>query len=246
MNTRIHIQEELNGLNSQLPSETSGTPYSVPDGYFESFAASVLSKISAVAELSAREEIAQLSPLLAGISRKMPYELPDQFFQTLDEDLELIMAEEEESVTLSLISKDMPFEVPAGYFNNLPQQVLEKLPAKDAKVIHMRSRKWMHVAVAAMFAGVIAISGLLYFNGKKNDVAVDNPKWVANKLKNVSDRDLDEFVKTTDLDAASTVTAQNKSVKTAEVKKLLQDVSDNELDAFLNQVPVAEEELAIN
>jgi hypothetical protein len=42
------------------------------------------------------------------------------------------------------------------------------------------------------------------------------------------------------------VTAQNKSVKTAEVKKLLQDVSDNELDAFLNQVPVAEEELAIN
>lgn len=245
MNTRIHIQEELNGLNSQLPSETSGTPYSVPEGYFEGFAASVLSKIRAVPELSAREEIAELSPLLAGISRKMPYELPDQFFQTLDEDLLFIMADEEESVTLSMIKKDMPFEVPAGYFNDLPQQVLEKLPSQGAKVIHMSSRKWMRVAVAAIFVGVITISGLLYFNGK-NDVTVDNPQWVAKKLKNVSDRDLDEFVKTTDLNASSSVTAQNKSVKTAEVKKLLQDVSDNELDAFLNQVPVAEEELAIN
>ena len=168
MNTRIHIQEELNGLNSQLPSENSGNPYSVPEGYFEGFAASVLSKIRAVAELSAREEIAQLSPLLAGISREMPYELPEQFFQTLDEDLQFIMTEEEESATLSLINKEMPFEVPAGYFNDLPQQVLEKLPSKGAKVIHMKSRKWMRVAVAAMFAGVIAISGLLYFNGNRN------------------------------------------------------------------------------
>ena len=96
MNRRDHIQDELQGLNSSLPPEGNGTPFSVPQGYFEGLAASVLSRIKAEQAGSAAEEIAQLSPFLANISRKMPFEVPDQYFQTNIEVLPAIPADNED------------------------------------------------------------------------------------------------------------------------------------------------------
>ncbi|MES2883136.1 MAG: hypothetical protein V4676_13380, partial [Bacteroidota bacterium] len=62
----------------------------------------------------------------------------------------------------------------------------------------------------------------------------------AGQLKNVSTTELDEFINTANVSSTSTETASNKS---NELKTLLQDVSDSELDAFLNQVPTDDEDL---
>ena len=70
MNNWITIQEELRALNSELPLEKGPEIYSVPEGYFENFAALMLQKIKAEQVESASEEMGALSPLLAGLSKK--------------------------------------------------------------------------------------------------------------------------------------------------------------------------------
>src|SRR3954463_14078072 len=197
MNTRNTIQDELKALNSELESYPHSLPYSVPEGYFNSLAESILRRVKAQ-DLEASDEIAELSPLLSGLSKQMPFEVPADYFASNMDDLASISAGDENSVILSLIDKEMPYEVPYGYFEQLPVAVMNRVAPKKAKVVSMARRGWMRVAAAAMVAGIITISGIFYFN-RGREIPVDNPQWVASKLKTVSDKELEEFVKTTDV-----------------------------------------------
>lgn len=249
MNNRNTIQDELNELNSGLSSNTNGTPYSVPEGYFEGLAASVLAKIKGEQAVSASEEIAQLSPMLAGISKKLPYSVPDDYFQSNIEGLKAFTSEEEESLVLSFIDKQMPYEVPAGYFANVPDQVLEKISDRT-RVVPLMKRKWMRLAVAAVVTGIIAVSGINYFNSRGNASDGSNSgEAVAVELNEVSTEELNEFINNTTAgitdDNKNQLTAQNTPSR-KEVKQLFDDVSDKELEAFLNQVPTEIEEIEIN
>jgi len=243
MNSRDNIQDELKGLNSNLPLEANKTPYSVPQGYFEGLASSLLSKIKGDGEFSSSQEIAQLSPLLAAIDRKMPNTIPENFFERGIEELPVLIRDEN-SLVLSFVSKEMPFDLPLEYFANLPEQVLSKVSDRGAKVIPIVRRKWMRMAVAAVITGIISLSGYLYFTSKTSSGNLNAP--IAQQLKNVSTKEIDEFIKTADPVVATTeivsTSGTKEKVKT-EVKQLLTDVSDKELDAFLNQVPTDDEDL---
>lgn len=248
MNNRNTIKDELNELNSGLRPDADNTPYSVPEGYFEGLAASVLAKIKGEQPVSASEEIAQLSPLLAGISKKLPFSIPDDYFRSNIEGLKAF-TESEESSVLSFVDKRMPYEVPTGYFANIPEQVLEKISDRT-KVVPLMKRKWMRLAVAAVVTGVITISGINYFNKGGNGSAGEGSSVpVAVELKKASTEELDEFLNTT----AVGVTDENKVQMTAqnnpskkEVTRLFDEVSDKELEAFLNQVPTEDEEIVVN
>ena len=242
MSNRNTIQDELNALNSGLNPNSDNNPFSVPEGYFEGLAASVLAKIKGEATVSAVEEIAQLSPLLANISRTLPYSVPEDYFQSNLEGLTAFTSENEESLVLSFIDKAMPYEVPTGYFANVPEQVLEKISDRT-KVVPLMRKKWMRLAVAAMVVGVMSISGIVYFNNRSN-VTPSDP---VTAVKKASTEELNDFIKTTAADVTdgkTQVIAKNKTPKT-EAKKLFADVSDKELDAFLDQMP-ADDELDIN
>jgi hypothetical protein len=242
MNDRNTTQDELNELNSGLTPPSGNNPYSVPEGYFEGLASSVLAKIKGEVSVSAADEIAQLSPLVAGISRHIPYSLPDNYFQSNIEGLHALTAEDEESLVLSFVSKEMPYEVPTGYFANLPEQVLEKVSAKQAKVVHLGARKWMRFAVAAMVTGVMAISGFFYFSNRGGTKTTSDPVVA---VKKASIQELDEFIKTTAVnDGKAQVTAKNTAPR-ADGKKIFADVSDKELNAFLDQMP-ADDVMDIN
>ncbi|MET0570513.1 MAG: hypothetical protein ABWZ79_03715 [Pedobacter agri] len=244
-----NIQDELKDLNSSLPSKANEPAFSVPEGFFEGFAASVMARIKmeAAAIESASSEIAELSPFLASISRKMPFDIPGNYFQTNIDVLPAIIADNEESLVLSFIEKDMPFEVPQGYFYNLPDKVMDAVETREHKVVRMSGRKWIRMSVAAMIVGIITLGGIRYF---KNDntgtvdtnVATQNTNQDINKeLKTVSTAELDAFIKTTVVADNNSSTAINSN-KSNDVKTLLEDVSDKELDAFLDQVPTDEEE----
>ena len=226
MNSKKHIQDELNELNSKLPANEQDPVYSVPEGYFEGLADSVMAKIKGEASQSPSDEIRQLSPLLAGLSRVLPYSVPEHYF---DDNINALPAftSDQESLVLSFIEKDMPYEVPMGYFANFPETVLEKLNT-GATVIPIRRKRWMHMAAAAVVAGIIMFSGLAYF---RSSSPVKDP--VAVEIKKASTEELNAFVKTTDLSLDENSTAQNNT----EVKHLLKDISDKELEAFLEQIP---------
>ena len=75
MNNQNNIQDELRGLNSNLPAYNSQqNPFSVPEGYFDGLAAFVLAKIKGQ-NTSVADELKDISPFLANLSREclIPY-----------------------------------------------------------------------------------------------------------------------------------------------------------------------------
>jgi hypothetical protein len=244
MNSHNNIEDELRGMNSDLPANPDKNPFSVPEGYFEGLAGSIMAKIKTGEGITAKEEIASLSPLLASISRSMPYEVPGNYFQSNIDELPYIVGDDPQSAILSLVERVTPYEVPFDYFTNFPGQVLEKVTDRQTRLIPMVRRKWMRLAVAAMVAGIIALTGYFY-SLQKNGFDAEQP--IAQQLKNVSTKELSEFIKTADVTAASNSTVHNKPAVVTEVKSMLNGVSDKELDAFLRQVPTDDEDLsAIN
>jgi hypothetical protein len=243
MNKQITIQEELKELNIELPFESGLKIYTVPEGYFEGFAASVLQRIKA-GQGSASEEISSLSPLLASLSKAMPFSVPEGYFSKNTEELSGLMNEEILPEILQGL-KETPYGVPAGYFENLPALILKKVNPKQAKVISMSSsRKWMGYAAAAVMAGVIAISSFLYFgNNQTVDPSSQPHEWVAKKLKNVPDKELDEFISTASVGTTSIAKTDGADNT---VRKLLKDVPDSELDKFLDEVSVEEDLSLVN
>jgi len=242
MSSHKYIQDELRELNSTLPLHVKEPVFSVPEGYFENFAASVLARIKKETAVSAADELASLSPLLAGLSKKMPYDVPQNYFSTLSDDVPALVQDDELPAILAGHPKTNPYEVPSGYFDNLPGQVVAKVAPKQAKVVAFNRTRWMRVAAAALVAGAIAISGLVYFNSRPaTDSAQASYNWIANQLKNVSNQDLEDFIETTDVPEAD----QMATNKTPEIRQMLKDVSEKELDAFLSQIPTDDEELSI-
>jgi hypothetical protein len=244
MNNWVTIQEELKALNSQLPLDKGPEIYSVPEGYFESFAALMLQKIKAEQVESPSEEIGALSPLLAGLSKKMPYSVPVGYFSKNTEGLSALVDDDVPELLQGL--KKLPYSVPDGYFENFPELILKKVNPEQAKVISISSsRRWMRYAAAAVIAGVIAITSVFYFGNEKSvDPASQPHEWVAKKLKNVPDKELDEFINTTAVN--TTAIAHTDNGGKTEVKKLLKDIPDSELDKFLDEVSVEENLSLIN
>jgi hypothetical protein len=73
-----------------------GTPYVIPIGYFEDFADILRYRIQfeydGFGELkseSAPEEISEISPLLAGLKNKNPYQVPAGYFERLDSKMQV-------------------------------------------------------------------------------------------------------------------------------------------------------------
>lgn len=69
-----------------LVKSTAGLsmPFDVPSGYFENLSSSILEKIKIQEQTSATEELQNLSPLLASISKENVYTVPGGYFETLN------------------------------------------------------------------------------------------------------------------------------------------------------------------
>ena len=243
MNNRTAIKDELNELNSLLPLEKGPELYSVPVGYFEGFAESVVQRLK-IDSLSSSEELEEIAPFLASLPKEMAFSVPAGYFSEATKGLSDWV--KEESLPQFLQSdRQMPFSVPDGYFESLPGIILKKVSPREAKIIPISSsRKWMRYAVAAMVAGIIAVSSVLYFgnNNQPIDPSSESYEWVATNLKNVPNKELDEFINATYI-SSSALANTNASDKT-EVRKLLKDISDSEINKFLEEVPLDNEDLS--
>src|SRR5215203_3965666 len=125
MSNRTTIKDELNELNSLLPFEKGPELYSVPLGYFEGFAHSVLQRLK-IDSLSSFEELEEVSPFLASIPKKMPFSVPDGYFTATTEGLS-DWVKEESLPEFVQSRKQMPFSVPDGYFEGLAGTILNKV-----------------------------------------------------------------------------------------------------------------------
>jgi hypothetical protein len=242
MSQNANILQELRELESSLANQPAQPVFSVPEGYFDGLAETVMRRLKAFEATDVVEELSYLSPRLNEISREMPYEVPSGYFEELNEKAWSIIEKNrtahaelsELSPLLAGLKKQMPYEVPQGYFEN-------SVPAGKvvtAKVVSISSRSWFKFAAAAIVTGVIVLAGFIYFNSKPDPV--DEPyAWVKKSIKKVDKTEIDEFVTL----ANQEITGSNSIVsfpKPEEIKELMKDISDKELQDFLNDAPDVE------
>lgn len=242
MTNRNTILNELNDIGSTLGNINPQNLFAVPYGYFEGFPTQIMNRIKALEAADAKEELEYLSPLLSKVSKAMPYSVPAGFFQDfgdsvmerLNENVNHQTSKEEIaslSPLLSSLENKNPYSVPAGYFETLET----KADKKEARIISITHRKWYRMAIAAVFIGIVAITGLLLINRGKTGGDYDPHTWVQkNVINKVSDEKINEFVTLVTPEEAQKAGDENAAATQAEVKELMKDVSQKEIDEFLN------------
>lgn len=242
MTNRNTITNELNELGSVLGNSFPQNIYAVPNGYFEGLPTQIMNRIKALEAADVKEELEYLSPLLSNVSKEMPYSVPAGYFQSLNESISYAISSaeqssEEEINSLSPLLESLknknPYSVPAGYFESLDTKTVRK----EATVISITKRRWYRLAVAAVFIGVIVISGLLFIG--KNKVTVNNPQaWI--KKQKISPEKIDEFVTLVKDDTNTKPEEETDAVKQAEIKELMKDVPEKDIEEFLNDAVALE------
>jgi len=233
---------ELADLGSTLKDHSPQNTYAVPSGYFEGLVDQILNRIKALEATDANEELRFLSPLLSNLTKKTPYTVPADYFQNFSDGMLHMLSEhadyqtsEEEIDTLSPLLSSLknknPYSVPAGYFETLETKV-EK---KETKVISITRRRWYRLAVAAVVIGAVAIGGLVFLKSSQLDPNKNPQAWIEKNVnKKVSNEKIDELVTLVNEDNNQKADDENDASKQAEIKELMKDVSEKEIQDFLN------------
>jgi len=237
------ILMELKEISPVVAGISSLNPYQLPAEYFETFPEQMMKRIRTVS-LSAKEELESLSPLLNSLSKQIPFDLPVNYFQDLSEQvlvgvkaIEFVNEELENLSPLmnSLKSKSL-YKVPFGYFGTLPEMILNKVKNQEerGKLISIRPvRRLMKYAVAAIFVGVIAIGSWFVLNNQPG--VIQPTAKVENAVHQASDEEMLNFIQNDDAPAAETALNTNEEMNEADMKVMLANVPDEELEQFANE-----------
>ena len=223
-------------------------PYSVPQGYFEKLPELILNRVRAENALNPQEEIEAISPLLSQLRNKQPFNVPVGYFNDLPENItdgaKAIDVVNEELENLSPLMNGLKqkkaYQVPEAYFDGLPEAILEKAKAQQgAKVISIGfTRKLMRYAAAAVVVGIMITGALFFFNTRING-SIDPLAEVENKVTNtnlVTDKALQEYVEyQTSVDMTPTVISNGDDMDESDMKEMLADVTDEEIQAYVEQ-----------
>ena len=239
--SRVQTQE----TSLVLPASKQN-PYSVPTGYFETLADTILNRLKAEKASSAKEEIEALSPVLGKLNKTNPYTLPAGYFDELATNItdgaKAIELVNEELENLSPLMIDLKnknvYEAPEGYFDSLANSLLAKAKQQQpAKVVSMNfSRKIMRYAAAAVVAAVVFGAGWFIISDKGGAVNPTEEK-IAKELDKVSDDELIKFFEddNTAIDDNTVAAIQSPEIDAADMKDMLADISDEELQQYLEE-----------
>ncbi len=250
MTKRDQILKELKELESSL-GDIQQPDYQVPAGYFDNFSAEMIRRIKALESSDAREELENLSPLLSALPKKAPYTVPEGYFSDMSKNIGVpvsdhIPADEAISPVLASLKDKATYQVPAGYFENLGENALKKVIRTEAKMIPITGRKWFRYAAAASVIAFVTMLAFLIPGQDKSEADNTSYAWVKNNLKKVSTDDISEFVELATVEPADVVKTETRD----EISSLLRDVSDKEIQDFLNETQLTEfsgdEELILN
>lgn len=196
------------------------TPYQTPEGFFEDFAGILMLRIQIEASggldltdgglrdrFSSLEEISEISPLLAGIQKKNPYQAPSGYF---------------ESLKVSIRSSE-PVLISGSDLNR------SQSSGSGGKRIPLFSGKGFRYGIAACLVALLGT--FLLFKANQG-----NPTDPINGLSNVSARDMANFLDSDDIHWTPSVSpSETASVDFSEgdIHALFSSISDEELVQYL-------------
>jgi hypothetical protein len=113
------ILNELKELSPVLASMEKVSPFTVPAGYFDQLASTMVTRVENADELNA------LSPSLASMERINPFTVPEGYFEMLTTDIlmEIKHIHEQENNAV----------VPEGYFESLPAAIMARIKSQETE-----------------------------------------------------------------------------------------------------------------
>lgn len=195
MNTRIDIINELAQLQSPLANQQPVNVFTVPQGYFEGLAASVMRAVQGdnilqtlqppanadvpegyfdnlagniLNKIKAQENEAEtLSPLLESLRKTNVFTVPQGYFEGLSEGILAGQSDMDPALSPALegLRRQPVFTVPQGYFETLPDQITGKLSQPKGKLVGFVRSRFVKYAAAAVVTGVMAL-GVYQFTQK--------------------------------------------------------------------------------
>ena len=222
--------------------------YQVPEGYFDTLAGNIMNRIKAGETDSPKEELELLSPLLGKIGKKNPFASPEGYFTEFSDNIVAgvkavaFVNEELENLPPALadLKNKNVYEVPDGYFDSNPAAILAKAKQQQpAKIISIGfSKKMMQYAAAAVVLGIIAVSS--YVIATKPGEAAGGDTIAKTGLDSVAvakipDQEIESFLNTSNVSIADISASEDNAVDETDIKDLLADISDEELQQYLEQ-----------
>jgi len=239
---RIAIEEKA-GADPVL-TISKDNPYQAPQGYFDGLAGNILNRIKAGESENPKDELELLSPLLSQIGKKNPFSAPGGYFTDISDNIVAgvkaidFVNEELENLSplmLALKSKQV-YEVPEDYFENSAAVFLSKAKQQPAaKIISIGfSRKILRYAAAAVVIGFVAVSGYL-FSGKTDKPGDPAGGLDSTTIAKIPDQEIERFLNNNSVSLADVATVDDNTVNSNDIKDLLADISDEELQHYLEQ-----------
>ena len=245
------IIQELSQLESSFSNVPARNIYVVPQGYFEGLAGRVMSRIKALDSTNPQEELNYLSPFLNSISRELPFSVPQNYFRELPEAVMEVIRNHEDYQTaeeelsslspmLSNIGNKNPYAVPEGYFENFGKDINLKSDNKPAaKVVSLVNRQWFRFAAAAVVIGFVALTGINLFFNNHTIPTSNTHRWVEENMNKVSTDEMNSFMQADDEESKGKEVA---TAGTSDIRELMKDVSDNDIQDFLNKTNAGNDE----
>ncbi len=233
------ILEEMQTLSPRLAvSLRQALPYRAPAGYFDTLPLLLLARVTASDATTSKapaEEISELSPLLAGISRKMPFATPTGYFSQPPVSAPGL---------LDGLSKEVPYAVPDNYFESFPDTVRRRLDTdRPARIFILGN--WKKYAAVAAVTTLVAVGGWFYQQQSPKTIAPASEQpvlslQVQQELEQLGDDaffDLSDDMQPGDVSASDLANNSNDDLDVNDIHLLLQDVSDKALQDFLGESP---------
>jgi len=211
----------------ELPETLKGitTAYQVPGRYFDSLPQTIMQKIresaSAGADLpgaarmaseeDAFAELSSLSPLLSGISKKSPFEVPENYFAELSD--KLISGTRSSGVEV--------------------REAQVSAPVQAKVVTGMFRRRVLQYAAAAVVSGLVITAGFFLVNRQSQDQLVSS-KGLEEKTEQTSDADILNYLADQPLSVSDLQLINSEAeINVDAIPDMLADVSDEELQQYV-------------
>lgn len=200
--------------NSLLQVAGKQMPQDIPVGYFDSLSENILNKIKAQPQQTATDELAALSPLLAGISKTNVYEVPAGYFDSLADTVTTQV--KEETKVVSIFSRKLiiryaaaavVFTMIAFGINMMMKQSLDSTPFDMAHVDPIKTQKQFNNELAALSDD--AIVSYLQLTADSKDVDKINESIDHSKLPEETDYMDEEFLESFMKELEKTTTTTN-------------------------------------
>ncbi len=257
MNNRTSILNELQTLAPGLAHLPTAMPYTVPQGYFETLAPTLLATLKTGA----------LPLLFLPKDKKMPYSVPEGYFENLARDIvrkvspaqavpegyfdtlpaillnkirhqEVTQELETVAPLLNTISKKPVQAVPEGYFEQL-QPPVKKVDLHQAPIVPIKKRTgWLKYAAAASVVLLLSFGAYRYFDKPPSGgIVVVTPAQVEkldNQLAQLDNETIEQYLQENESVTESNAT-WSKNAQEDDIETLLQDFTDQELQQQLKE-----------